>query len=339
MDYWTLLKEIGQGRVPPLLLLHGPEPFLLDDALRELTRVLFPDPSVAALNRELLDARETGVDAIVRAALTLPFIAPTRLVAVKGVQALSVKGSEPLAEYAKAPNPSTCLLLLADGGLRADGRERKADHWLLKTIPANAVAEVRRLSGPPLVSWLRSRASANRIELSEEAAQLLVQCVGEDLGTLVGEVEKASLYASATNPRVDLPEVKAVVGEHRLRSVFELTRALERGELGHALALLEWLLAAGEEPLAILATLTRELRLTWLAKEWARQGQSAEQVARSLRRPRHAAQALLSRANALSPEALSRGLSRCWETERRLKSGGLPSPEIAALLADLCAAG
>jgi DNA polymerase-3 subunit delta len=339
MDYRTLLKEIGHGRVPPLLLLHGPEPFLLEDALTQVTRVLFPDPSATALNRELLDGAETTVPAIVQAALTLPFMAPTRLVAVKRVQELGVKGREPLADYAKAPNRSTCLLLLADEGLRADGRERKADHWLLKTIPPTAVAETRRLSGAPLVAWLRNRATANGVELSEEAAQLLVQWVGEDLAALVGELEKAALYASPTNPRVDLPEVRAVVGDHRLRSIFELTRALERRELGHALALLERLLAAGEEPLAILGMVTRELRLTWLTKEWTRQGRSAEQVARLLRRPPHAAQSLLSRANALSSEALSRGLSQCWETERRLKLGGLPRPEIATLLADLCAAG
>jgi DNA polymerase-3 subunit delta len=339
MDYWALLKEIGQGRVPRLLLLHGPEPFLLDDALAQVTRSLFSDPTTASLNRELLDARETTVAVLVRAALTLPFMAPTRLVAVKTAQALPAKGSEPLAEYAKAPNPSTCLLLLADERLKADGRERKADHWLLKTLPPSAVVEARPLSGPSLVAWLKSRAAASRIELSEEAARLLVQWVGEDLGALAGELEKAGLYASATNPRVDLDEVRAVVGEHRLRRTFELTRALEHRELGRALVLLDELLAAGEEPLAILGQLTRELRLTWLAKGWASQGQSADQVARSLRRPQHAAQALLSRATALSTAALSRGLGQCWETERRLKSGGLPRPEIAALLTDLCAGG
>jgi len=339
MDYWALLKEIGQGRVPRLLLLYGHEPFLLDDALAEATRAIFPDRGTAPLNRELLDGRETSVAAIVRAALTLPFMAPSRLVAVKSAQALSAKEGAPLAEYAKAPNPSTCLLFLADEGLRADGRERKADHWLLKTLPPAAVVEARPLSGRSLVAWLKSRAAASGMALSDEAAQLLVEWVGEDLGALVGEIEKAGLYASAANPRVGLDEIRAVVGEHRLRSTFELARALERRELGNALVLLDRLLAAGEEPLAILGFVTRELRLTWIAKGWAGQGRSVEQVARALRRPQHAVETLLSRATALSTTALSRGLRRCWETERRLKSGGLPRPEIAALLTELCAGG
>lgn len=338
MDYWTLLKEIGQRRVPPLLLLHGPDPFLLEDALTLVGRALFPDPSLAGLDRELLDGEDAAVDAIVRAALTLPFMAPTRLVAVRRAQALSQKGSEPLVGYAKTPNPTTCLLLLADERLGAD-RDRRTDHWLLRLLPPAVVAEARRLTGAALIGWLKNRAAASHIELSEDAAQLLIQSVGDDLGALVGELEKAALYASPSNPRVDLPEVRAVVGEHRLRFMWELTRALERRELGQALAVLEQLLAAGEEPLAILGAVTRELRLTWLAKEWAGQGKSAERIARSLRRPVYAAESLLSRATALSGEALSRGLGQCLETERRLKSGGLPRPEITALLADLCVAG
>jgi DNA polymerase-3 subunit delta len=332
MDYAALLREIGRGRVPPLLLLHGAEPFFLDDALAQATRALFPDPSTATLNRELLDAREVSVDAVIRTALTLPFLASTRLVAVKRVQELSTREHEPLARYARAPNPSTCLLLLADEPLRAD-------HWLLRALPAAAVVEARRPSGASLVSWLKSRATANGVELTEEAAQLLIQWVGEDLTALVGEMEKAALYASPTAPRVDLPEVRAVVGEHRLRSVFELVRALERCELGDALSLLERLLAAGEEPLAILGVVTRELRLTWLVKEWSRRGSSVEEVTRRLRRPPHVAEALLSRATALSSEALARRLTRCWEVERRLKSGGAPHPEMTLLLADLCVAG
>jgi DNA polymerase-3 subunit delta len=332
MDYGTLLREIGRGRIPPLLLLHGSEPFLLADALDRVTRALFPDPSTAALNRELLDARDTTADAAIRAALTLPFLAPTRLVAVTRAQALSAKGHEPLADYAKAPNPSTCLLLLADEPLRAD-------HWLPKTLPPAAVVEARRPSGASLVSWLRNRATANGMEITEEAAQLLVQWVGEDLTALVSELEKAALYASPTTSRVDLAEVRAVVGEHRLRTTLELVRALERRELGPALALLERLLDAREEPLAILGMVTREVRFTWLAKEWSRRGHSAEEVARLLRRPQHAAESLLARAAALSSEALAQRLTWCWKAERRLKSGGLPRPEMAALLVDLCVAG
>jgi len=159
------------------------------------------------------------------------------------------------------------------------------------------------------------------------------------LTALVGELEKATLWAGAAGGQVGVDEVKAVVGEHRLRSVFELTRALERRALGPALAVLEALLDSGEEPLGLLGMLTREVRLTWLAKEWLKKGKSAEEIARLLRRPPQVVDAFLARAEACATTTLQRQLSRCWEVERRLKAGGLPRSELTALLAHLCVAG
>lgn len=332
MDWTEFSKEVDRGVVPPICLLHGPEPLLLSDALAQLTRVCCPDPTLLALNRECFDARETGTEAIVRSALTLPVLAPFRLVAVKESQALLAKGSRPLEEYARAPNASTCLLFLA-------GEALPATHWLLKLIPPGAVVAVRPPTGRGLPGWLRLRAAASRLSLSEEAAQLLVQWVGEDLTRLVGELEKASLWAGADRDSVGVDEVKAVVGEHRLRSVFDLTRAVERRALGPALAMLEALLDGGEEPLGLLGMLTREVRLTWLTKEWLKNGRSPEEIARLLHRPLPAVEAFLARAESCSGAALSRQLSRCWEVERRLKAGGVARPELTALLADLCGAG
>jgi len=92
-----------------------------------------------------------------------------------------------------------------------------------------------------------------------------------------------------------------VVGEHRSREVFELTRAVEQKDAAVALPMLERLLAGGEEPLRLLAILAGQVR----------------------RQP--------------APAAPAR-LFRCWQAERRLKTGGPPRPELALLVADLCRA-
>jgi DNA polymerase III delta subunit len=192
-------------------------------------------------------------------------------------------------------------------------------------------------SGRALVQWLRAHAQAVGYELSEEAAALLVELAGDDLTQLVGEVEKAALAGGPGNRRVTVTEVRAVVGEHRLRHVFDLTRALSARDTGRALALLESLLSAGEEPLAVLGMLTREARATWQAAGALRAGRPPEDIARSLRRPPAAAAALLDRARSVSPVVAARHQDRCWEVERRLKLGGLARSELSLLVADLCA--
>lgn len=342
MDPTAFLRSVASGRIPPVTLVHGADGQLLDDLLGAVTRALFAEPGHAALDREVLDAREVSVESLVTAALTLPFSAAARLVAVRHCQALAAKGGEALARYLAAPNPTTLLLLLADETLRA-GRDRKSDHWLLETFgaagagtPAAVVEPVAR-RGRALEDWLRERAAADGLTLSEGAARLLVQWVGEDPALLLGEVRKAALAGGGDHRSVGEAEIRAVVGEHRVSGVFDLTRALERRDLALALRTLDRLLAT-EEPMLILAMLTREVRTAWTVQVWRRRGQSVEQIARILRRPPAAVEAILASLGADSSAALAEKLRRCWTTEHALKSGGEPRAEMAMLVSRLCGA-
>jgi DNA polymerase-3 subunit delta len=330
VDYAGFLRAVEAGQAPPVALLHGPEPLLLDDAVGALSRTLLPDPSALALSREVFDAREAAAETIVQSALTLSWSGARRLVVVRGAGSLSAKHGEPIAAYLKSPNPSTVLLLLADDTL-------EASHWLLKAVPAAAIVPALPPAGRQLASWLKARAQADGFEVEEDAAALLVELSGEDLTQLLGEVEKAALAGGPENRRVGVTEVRAVVGEHRLHGIFELTRALARRDAAAALALLESLLNGGEDPLGVLAMLAREARAAWQAAEALRRGRAPEDVARALRRPPAAAAALVERAQALTPAAGARLLRRCWEVERRLKLGGAPRSELSLLIADLCA--
>jgi DNA polymerase-3 subunit delta len=330
VDYAAFVRAADAGEVGPVTLLHGPEPFLLDDAVARLSRALFPGQAELSLSREVLDARAAGPEAIVQAALILPWLGARRLVVARGVEGLAAKAAEALATYVKAPNPSTVLVLVADALL--DGA-----HWLLRALPAAAVVPAPPLAGRALASWLRAHAQARGYELREDAAGLLVELSGDDLTRLVGEVEKAALAGGPDNRRVTVAEIRAVVGEHRLRHVFDLTRALSVRDTASALTVLESLLNAGEEPLAVLGMLTREARATWQAVDALRAGRAPDEIARSLRRPPAAATALLERARSLSGPAAARHLARCWDVERRLKLGGAARPELSLLVADLCA--
>jgi DNA polymerase-3 subunit delta len=344
VDYASFLRAVERGQAPAVALLHGPEPFLIEDAVARITRALFPDvapgeaeagraaPAAApdlALLRETFDARDADVESVVASALMLPWTSARRLVVVKGVEALAAKRSEPLIAFLRAPNPSTVLLLLA-------GQLLIPSHWLLGALPSAAVVPVVAPVGSHLVAWLRDRARADGIGLDEAAATLLVDLSGSDLTQLRGDVEKAALAGGPANRAVGVAEVRAVVGEHRLRHIFELTRALVAGDLATALSVLERLLNGGEEPLGVLGMLAREVRALWTAAEGLRLGRRDEEIARTLRRPPQAAALMIERARALAPGAAAQLLERCWEAERRLKLSGAARAELSLLVADLC---
>lgn len=334
MDYVTFLRLAERGEGPPINLLHGGDIQLLDDALDAATRGLFPDRTLAAWGREIFDGRERGVDEIVRSAMTLPFGGGRRLVAVRRSQALAAKGTDVLAAYAANPNPATCLLLLADEGLRAS-RERRADHWLLGALPAAAIIELPTRAGRDVAGWLRQRAALEGLTLSDEAARLLVELTGDDTATLLGEARKAALAGGPDNRAVGVKDVGAIVGEHRLDAIFDLTRAVERRDLAGALKTLDRLLAT-EDAMLLLSVLARDVRTAWTAVAWRRRGRPVEEIARALRRPPAVIETLTGSTRG-SETLYAWRLRRCWDVERRLKGSGEPRAEMAALVADLCA--
>jgi DNA polymerase-3 subunit delta len=333
MDYAAFLQAAGRGQPPPIALLHGPDPQLLDDALAAATRGLFRGPGEAALGREIFEGAEVSVDDVVRAASTLPFASAMRLVAVRRCQALPAKGADALAAYARNPNPSTALLLLADESLGAS-RDRR-EHWLLTAVPPAAIVSLAMRDGRSAEAWLRQRAATEGLTVSEEAARLLAQWVGDDGASLLGEARKAALVGGPENRAVGVKEVTAVVGEHRLSGVFDLTRAVQRREVGTALRTLDRLLAT-EEPMRLLALLTADVRATLTVADLAARGQGAEQIARVVRKPAPVVDAIARGPAAAPAGVLARRLERCWEAERRLKSSGEPHAELTALVLDLC---
>ncbi len=337
MDYLAFMQSAERGRLAPVVLLHGGDAQLVDDALQAATRAMAPDPALTMFDRDVFDGQEVEADTVVSAALTLPVQAAFRLVVVRRAQALAARGAQALARYVAGPNPTTSLLLLADEVLSIS-RDRKQPHWLLDVVPSPAVVELLPRRGRALEEWLRQRASAEGLTVSAEAARLLVQWVGDDSATLLGEVRKAALAGGPSNTGVGVNEVTAVVGEHRLSGIFDLTRAIERREIGLALRTLDRLLAV-EDAMLVLVTLGREARTALLVQEWRARGQSVEQIARTLRRPPGAVEALVAAAAGTSGATLTARLERCWRAEWRLKSGGEARAELAALVTELASAG
>jgi DNA polymerase-3 subunit delta len=333
LDYASFLRSAERAELPPVVLIHGSDPQLLDDALGAATRALFVDPALAPMGREVLDARETPPETIAAAAMTLPLGVPRRLVAVRHAQALAARSAESLIAYLGDPNPAACLLLLADDSLEA-GRDGKP-HWLVQAVPRAGIVALPTRRGRDLQAWLVQRAGAEGVEVSDDAAQLLVEWVGDDTAALLGEARKAALAGGGTNRSVGVREVTAVVGAHRVENVFELTRAIERRDVGLALRTLDRLLGT-EEPIRLVALLATEVRLWWSIQELGGRGQSVTEIARALRRPPAVVAPRLARVVDTSVASLAHKLSRCWAVELRLKSGGQPRAELTALVVELC---
>src|SRR5262245_59493555 len=337
LEVAALLRDAAAGRVPPLLLLHGTEPLLVDDILERVTRALLPDQEAAGWNREVFHADQVTPDALVAAGASLSLFQGRRLVLVRGVAGLAAKAADrlrgALAEARKAPGGwpaegTTVLLVAAGADRRAAG---------LRVLPEGDQVEVRAPAGRAVIGWVRERARGAGLDLAPDAAQALVDLVGEDLGRLAAELEKAALY-TAGDRSVSEDVVRALAGETRARQYWELTQALEEARRADALRLTSQLLASGDEPLILLAWVVGYLRDLWRVLPAAMAGTGAREAARALtrRRPGWAVERLTARARAVGIDGLTRAAGRCFEVEQAIKtSGGNPRALLTFLVAEL----
>jgi DNA polymerase-3 subunit delta len=133
------------------------------------------------------------------------------------------------------------------------------------------------------VEWLVSQARQRKLPLGTQAAEMVIQRVGNDMGRLVQELERLALLVIPGQPLSESTLLEAVHAEQQ-GSVFTLAERIAARDLAGALAALERFLAdtPHEHPLliAVLARHFRQLRQAHLAD---REGSSEADLAQRLK--------------------------------------------------------
>ncbi len=126
------------------------------------------------------------------------------------------------------------------------------------------------LKGPALNKWLTNLAKVQFGKtLTREALSLLVELVGEDLGTYEQELSKLSSYAGART-QIELEDVRSMVGGWTTETTWSMTDAARDGQLARSLECLEDLLRANEAPQKLLGGISFVYRKLAIAAELSR---------------------------------------------------------------------
>jgi DNA polymerase-3 subunit delta len=306
-----------------VVLLLGPQATLRDAALAELRRRASGGaPTDFAEDR--FDFAEPGTDPerVLTALLTPPFLAPVRLVRVRGLGDRRAARflDEDLPAYLERPSPTTCLVLEAES---LDRRQR----WTKAIAAAAEQVDCTAPSRPADVrAWIERRIRARGRRPGRGVAAALFEAVGPDLDRLANEIDKACLYEEGS-PELTLQAVEEVSGGVRPLVVYELTDAIGSRRADLALGLLARLLRQGESPLALLGSLGNHLRRLLRAREC--DPLEKGEVQRRLALHPFAAEKLVEQARRFDASRLERCLEAVRETDAALK-GALPlAPELA----------
>lgn len=251
-------RAVTKGELAPLYLLYGDEPYLVERAVKKLLERAV-DPGFRDFNLNVFYGNECKGDEVFGAAQTLPMFADRRVVLVKKGGELSAGAMEILLSYLQDPSPSTCLVLQAE---KIDGRKK----FFAEFKKRGELVEFKRPYENQLGPYVRDEVREAGKKIDAAAAELLAYLVGNNLQELVSQIEKLCIYCG-NKEVIGVAEVKAIVSDTKVESVFEFTDALGAKDLGKALRMLTALLRDGEAPLRVLGAVSRHYRQLWQVRE------------------------------------------------------------------------
>ena len=231
-----------------LHLLRGDDEVLLGDATTELVHRLVGDDDRSLVVTEL-DGEDYAANAIVDAAQTPPFLTERRVVVARGLQRFNAEELAPLIAYLGDPLDSTDLVLVAGGE-----RLPKAFLDAAKKAGATVVATGAGRNRQERSGWIDERVAVSDVKLDPSAKSAIADWLGEDVGRLPTLLD--TLEAAGGGAKLTAADVEPFLGEAGAVPPWDLTDAIDRGDVATALAMLARMLGAGgRHPLVVMATL------------------------------------------------------------------------------------
>lgn len=312
--------------------LYGPEDFLIEEQIQRLMEQTLSQKE-RDLNLHVFNGEGNSGEEVVQAAQTVPMFSQRRFVLVREADHMDKEKMEPVLKYIQNPSPSTCVVLQA----------RTVGHWKdhrNEIERVGKIIEYPRLRGRGLVSWIRKRMAEKGKTISEEAADYLIEVVGDHLHSLENSLEEAFL-SSGEKRTINLSDVEEFASDVKVSTIFDLTDAIGRQDLEKALAILEKAMDSKgvafkkEEETPKKMEDPTPLLLSMMAKHYwnilrAKSIRSSEAVPWNVKK-------LIEQGKNFSESSLREGIGRCHETDLSIKRGRGPKNLLMEkLVIDLC---
>jgi len=218
-----------------IYVIAGKDESLVNAERRELVEELL-EPSQRATGLFDADAASVSASEVLDELRTVPFLTDKRVVVIKGADDFVSENRQILEKYFDNPSPTGVLILTVKS-------------WSGQTKLAKRLSAVGKLISvtQPKPWQLPQRLcqyanDAHGKKLSDDAAVLLVELTGDDLGRLYSEVDKLATFADKEKA-ITVNHVELLIGHNRLFNAFEVIDAIMAGEVARAVERLRTMFA------------------------------------------------------------------------------------------------
>lgn len=244
-------KHIKSGEQHRVYLLYGSQPYLIDLYAKLIAEKAL-DGDLQSVNHHRFDSGNLNLQEVFNAIEQISFF-PGGICVSIGLNPddLSTGELKELCDLLADPPAATVVVIAVR---QSPAKKEKLTALIKACDTAGAVMELGARGSSDMSRFLRSRAQRAGCALSGEMASYLLQRCGDDMQSLSAEVDK--LCAFVREGEITKEQIDRVVEPTIQARVYDLSKAIFRGDVDRAMHLIEDLMQAREQPARVLAVLS-----------------------------------------------------------------------------------
>lgn len=296
-------------------LLYGTEKFLIDKEIKNIINKL----NVDELNISRYDLEFNTIKEILEDANTVSLFSSNKLIIVDGaiifnrVQSRKIEDVELLEEYLKNSNPDVTIIFI-DRNEKIDSVKK-----IVKLIKEKGtVKEFNALKN----IFSSVKAMFGEYKVSNDAINLLIDRVGNDLEIIYQEVEKLKIY-KIEDKIITTKDVEDGTVENINVDIFKFVDDIINKNKKSAIITYKELLKLNEEPIKIVALIASKFRLMYQASTLAKKGYTEENISEILKVHKYPVHLAILSGYKYNPKILLKYLNELADLDMGIKTGEL----------------
>ena len=306
---------------------YGDEDYLKSFYAAELVKSVADDESgFGEFNHIIINTDAFDGAALENALASLPLMSERKIVEMRSPDISSWREKEKneftdiisrLDRY-----PHTVFLVTVNRDCFDEGNPPKRPSAMFKTIAKYIKPVAFELqSESKLARWIERRAAKSGVSVSPDVSSRVIRMCGRDMRYLAGETDKLIAYTLAHGENSVRSEyVPLVCSETSADDAFELANAVIAGDRTRALNALLSYKQRKEEPIAVLASVSRTVCDLLCSAIILEDGGDKKDIASSLKIHEYRAELYKNAVTGVNPDRLRAALDRCRKTDVLLKS-------------------
>ncbi|MBF6607478.1 MAG: DNA polymerase III subunit delta [Flavobacterium sp.] len=217
-DAVKIVNDIKAGRIKPVYLLMGEEPYYIDKISDYIEQNILTEDE-KSFNQTIVYGRDVSIDDIISISRRFPMMAERQVVIVREAQELS-RTIENLGAYVQNLMPST-VLVICYKYKTIDKRKKLVKSCMEKGV----VFSGKKLYENKVADWIKRVLAGRGYSIEPKAAAILVEFLGNDLEKISNELGKLEIVlppGSTITPQV----IEDNIGFSKDYNIYELRKAI-----------------------------------------------------------------------------------------------------------------